>query len=487
MSKSILHLLFLCLTVTVFGQKTASQALPIPQEGEPIRCYSTEYLVHQVKENSNQAVDTFEKWMSSSRKELTQQRAQKNNDPVLYTIPVIFHIIHRGESVGSGTNISAEKVYAQIDQLNYDFRKVAGTMGFSDHPDAADVQIEFCPALYDEAGNELAEAGIERINALLSFPPLGVGFYTGIVEFDDLVKRNTYWNPNDYLNIWSADLGPVLLGYAQFPEAPCLEGIGTGNGDAETDGVVCNYSSIGGEALGGTYIGRTATHEIGHWLGLRHIWGDTACGGDDFCEDTPNAADSNSGCTPNANSCDDSNNPYFNGTDPNDMVQNYMDYSNDACMNIFTNVQRDRMRIVMGELTGRNCEGGSPRRASLAASTKCTPINALVSTPTITAATANTKVNALRSTNLNIPTTSKPLVESIFPNPAVNEVTILLKETVKNVRVQVYNSVGQLVQESVVNNAPQVKLNTTQLESGIYFVSIPTTSGNLLHSLVIRK
>lgn len=493
MFKFTLQVVFVFFTCTLFAQQSSVDALPIPTKGEVVRCYSTEYNEYLEVENPSRTnVDDFERWMSQAKKQVAQQETLRNSEPTVYTIPIIFHIIHRGESVGSGTNISADLVYAQIEQLNNDYRRIAGTLGFSNHPDAADSQIEFCPALYDESGNELAEPGIERINAIFSFPPLGLGIYTGIVEFDDLVKRNTYWNPNDYMNFWTADIGPVLLGYAQFPEAPCLEGVETGNGDAETDGVVCNYNTVGGEAAPGSNasyaLGRTATHEVGHWLGLRHIWGDTACDGDDFVHDTPNAADSNSGCPTTANSCDDSNNPYFNGTDPNDMVQNYMDYTNDACMNIFTNGQRERMRIVMGELSGRDCEGGSPRRASLAASTKCTASSSIfLAEQTAADQAIQEKENTLDFAKLNNDFSKETMVNNIYPNPATNRAIIALNENAGAVTVQVFNQVGQAVQLSAVFNDRQINLNTTNLGNGLYFVAVTGAKGTQVHSLVIKK
>lgn len=339
-----------------------------------IRCATVEYNQSLEDRGKQMRKEDFERWMHYR---LTQFKSpgEKSNASVIYTIPTVIHVIHRGEPEGTMTNIAHDKVIDQIEQLNRDFRKLMGTLGFNNHPDGADIEIEFCPVLRDPEENELAQIGTNRINAITS--GLGTGVYT-IAEFDDVVKRNTFWNPDEYFNFWSADLGGgVILGYAQFPEAATLDGIGTGNGDAETDGVVCLYSTIGGENVPGENapydLGRTGTHETGHWLGLRHIWGDTDCTGDDFVHDTPNAEDSNGGC-PAVNTCDDSNNPHFMGADPMDMVENYMDYTHDSCMNIFTNGQRMRMRIVMGE-TGF----GSPRREILQFSRKCDPAQPWVS------------------------------------------------------------------------------------------------------------
>ncbi|MEL6942053.1 MAG: M43 family zinc metalloprotease, partial [Bacteroidota bacterium] len=149
---------------------------------------------------------------------------------------------------------------------------------------------------------------------------------------------------------------------AQFPEAPSLAGIGTGNGNASSDGVVMLPSAIGSTDMptpnGGAYnSGKVLAHEVGHWLGLRHIWGDGGCDVDDFCDDTPTTAGSNRGC-PDVDSCPDS--------PGRDQVANQMDYTDDFCRNMFTQDQKDRMRIVMGD-TG----DGSPRREILINSNAC--------------------------------------------------------------------------------------------------------------------
>jgi PKD repeat protein len=158
-----------------------------------------------------------------------------------------------------------------------------------------------------------------------------------------------------------------LLGYAQFPDQSGLGGLNGTGGPASTDGVVIQYTSFGSADKGNFPImqapynkGRTLSHETGHWLGLRHIWGDGNCA-DDFVSDTPPAASASSGCQVGRFSCGGTN-----------MVENYMDYSNDACMNIFTNGQKTRMQAVI-EL--------SPRRKSLVDANLCSPVVADVPTP----------------------------------------------------------------------------------------------------------
>ncbi len=307
-------------------------------------------------------LDQFENWLApkvQAYKDAHPDEASRAAGGII-TIPIIFHVVHNGESVGSGSNISATYINANIEQLNNDFRKKFGTSGYNTTPAGADLFVEFCPATVDPNGNALAEPGINRINRNTegwSSPPYSDTY------IDATIKPGSYWNPNDYCNVWSLNLGG-LLGYAQFPSQSGLSGLNVDGGPASTDGVVCTYTSIGSSVTpnpsGGVFDeGRTLTHEIGHWLGLRHIWGDgsgcasssastsCACGNDDYCADTPNAGRANYGC-PTAVTCGST-----------DMKQNYMDYTNDACMNTFTNDQSARVQAVLSNALRRDFTGST--------------------------------------------------------------------------------------------------------------------------------
>lgn len=306
------------------------------QETGFVRCATVEMENLRRQNNPNlQTPDEFENWLApliQERKErIAQQRANGTYRMAVVTIPIIFHVITDGTG---DTNLSAAQIQAQIDQLNLDFSNQAG----STHPDAADAQIVFEPALRDPDGNDLAEPGIDRVTTY------GGGTQTSNY-YDSTIKPNTIWDRNYYANIWTGNLGGGLLGYAQFPYNSTLPGMGSATDDPQTDGVVCLYTSIGSVANphpdGGVYAaGRTLTHELGHWIGLRHIWGDANCG-NDYCDDTPQSTTSNSGC-PTQTTCD--------GTQ--DMVENYMDYTYDTCMNIFTYDQVNRMVTVLENADG---------------------------------------------------------------------------------------------------------------------------------------
>ncbi|MDC8002423.1 M43 family zinc metalloprotease [Aureisphaera galaxeae] len=272
----------------------------------------------------------------------TQEKIQElsNNREIngdIITIPVVVHVLYNN----STTNISDAQIQSQIDVLNEDFRR---TNSDADNTwsQAADSQIEFCLATVDPNGN--TTTGITRKSTSEQ------DWYQHTNDMKKSAQGGIDpWDTSEYLNMWTVPRllrsnGDVLLGFAQFP-----------GGDASTDGVVMGYNYFGriGQVSAPFDLGRTTTHEVGHFLNLRHIWGDGGCSVDDFVSDTPTSDGPNYGCNPSHVSCSTT-----------DMVQNYMDYSDDSCMNLFSQGQVDRMRVTL-------LPGGV--RASLGASSKCGP------------------------------------------------------------------------------------------------------------------
>lgn len=298
-------------------------------------CLSAE-MEHEHRDHYHlPSVDVFESELARLQEEYLQNRNVNRAAQAVIQIPIIIHVVHNGENIGSGANISQAQVESQIRALNEDYRKKINTPGHNTHPDGADVEIEFVPALRDKNGNTLAEPGIHRYN--------GGRSYWERNPVESILKPATSWDPNQYFNIWTCAFGGDLdqvLGYAQFPSLSGLSGLQNNEGAANTDGVIIGYQFFGTEGnVSAPYNGgRTTTHEVGHWLGLRHIWGDGGCNVDDYCDDTPRAGEANYNCSQN-NSC-----TQYAG---NDMIENYMDYTPDACMNIFTEDQKNRMLTVM--------------------------------------------------------------------------------------------------------------------------------------------
>jgi len=345
----------------------------------------------------------------------------------IITIPVVVHVIWNT----ANQNVSDDQIYSQIDVLNADFRLLNADGLDDQHPFydfTADAEIEFCLAQQDPDGN--STTGITRTQ-------------TSVVSWDD----NSYddikstangghdnWNPTRFLNIYVANLDGETLGFATFPDelatAPNL------------DGVVIRPEAfgIGGTAGTGAFTenngGRTGTHEVGHWLGLRHIWGDETCG-DDFVADTAPAEDANYQCPtfphrPN-NTC---------GSDANgEMYMNYMDYVDDNCMNMFTTGQADRMTAALnglrsGLLTAQGCQ-------------------ALVSIQDISFA------NAI----------------SVFPNPSNGNFSLNIDLTgTSSATAHIIDMTGAIVMELGSYTKGNSTVDISGLSSGAYFLKV--ISGN---------
>jgi len=347
--QSLLRKLILNLIICIsLVRLSYSQILPSAHPFD--KCATAERTRH-LRHNHPQlgTQEAFEEWLRQKR--MVPSSRQRNNQ--VYTIPVVVHVVHNGEEVGTGQNISYEQIRSQIDVLNEDFRRRPGTPGFNQNPVGTDVGIEFCLVSIDPDGNTLEEPGVNRINrfsAGFSSPPFSNDY------LDNIIKPQTIWDPDDYMNIWVCELGRRggggILGVAQMPFAPSLEGTNISRA-ANTDGVVIHYRAFGrvGDLQAPYVLGRTTTHEVGHFFGLLHIWGDGNCSVDDFCDDTPLVDQEVYGCPISAEGCEGKN-----------MIENYMQYTDDACMNTFTNCQRERMLTVLDH---------SPRRASLLQSNAC--------------------------------------------------------------------------------------------------------------------
>ncbi len=282
----------------------------------------------------------FEDW-------ITRKIVEKNSKPQVAkvqaaprVIPVVVHVIHNGTAVGVEANISDAQILQQIRVLNEDFRRL--------NPDASRTPAEFLPVA--------ADANIEFV--LAKQDPSGLPT-TGIVrkqgpktiyapEDATLLGQTSQWNPEEYLNMWVVPLVSPYLGFATFPISN-LPGLNFSPAAAIRDGVTVDYRFFGtGPGTAANTSGRTTTHEVGHYLGLRHIWGDGGCEVDDFVLDTPNQDN------PNQTICNA--NPVRFSCGNSNMIQNYMDYTPDLCMNLFTRGQVDRFDVVLAN---------SPRRASL--------------------------------------------------------------------------------------------------------------------------
>lgn len=433
----------------------------------------------------NQKVEEF-------KANLATGKAQMVN----YTIPVIVHVIHTGQAAGTFPNISQGQINSQITVLNQDFS--ATGFNIASCPSAftaaiANTNIQFCLATKNPTGGVLVEPGIDRVNATSITAALSGTFtskdpaatvYNNPTKFqafvDGYIKPNTIWDPTRYMNVWvtNEQAAVGLLGYATFPVGTGLTGI-TGNGSATTDGFWAYAASFGSKNIfpGGTYsapydMGRTATHEIGHWVGLRHIWGDGTCA-TDYCNDTPPAQTANYSCstgcgTNNVAGC--FSHPYKMGTcagnTTGEMTMNFMDYTDDKCMYLFTNDQRTRMQTAMSLGTYRS-------QLTTSAATLCT-LASQTPTANISIPTTACKSAAVTTTNNSLGNPTPTFVWSTTPatgvtynpnNTAVQPSITFANAGTYTVTCAATNSLGTNSNSKVITittcTAPPVSCNDT--------------------------
>ncbi len=344
--------------------------------------------------------------------------------PELITIPVVVHILYNKAE----QNLSTEQVMSQVEALNRDFRgknedRKKAPSWFS--AVAADCGIEFQLARFDPTG--LPTTGIIR-------KPTSIQYF----GLDDRVKSSSRggdnaWDPNQYLNIWVCNLAGGVLGYSSTPGGP-----------AEKDGVVISSYAFGTKGNGNHSfdMGRTTTHEIGHWLNLRHLWGDTYCG-DDNVDDTPKQRNSNKGCP--------SGKKFSCGSEDNgDMYMNFMDLTDDRCMFMFSNGQKQRMRALF--------EKGEARHALLSS-------RALAAVELPPAAEIPAQVPAV--------STQKVAVH-IYPNPVSNALSIKFKEVKEahaKIEVVIYSHTGKPELKEIIT-AEGKTIDISHLKPGLYYLHI---------------
>lgn len=346
-------------------------------------------------------------------------------------IPVVVHVLYHT----AGDNITDAEINSQIEVLNQAFRRL--------HADtnntparfasvAADCEIEFQLAISDPRRRNTT--GIIRK-------------YTPIVswEANDKMKFSAEmgddaWDPKSYLNIWVCNMDRVA-GYSSLPGSP-----------ADKDGVVISRNVFGSNgSVAGMNKGRTTVHEVGHWLNLKHLWGDEYCG-DDGVGDTPKQAGYNSGC-PSGIQLTCENGP------KGDMYMNFMDYTNDECMNLFTLGQKSRMRSLFAS--------GGARYSILFSTGLMAPL--IYETP--------------------LPEeTPQWLHPQLFPNPAVNEMKLDLSYDVRWIGkvLMIYNLQGQVVMQVPITSKIQT-ITVSRLTPGMYIIAAKKEGGDFIKEKFIKQ
>lgn len=317
----------------------AISALFISQVQAQSEQCASDYVLKKMLQNQPEAGKILEANEEKIQQHLKTKSFLKAGETV-YTIPLVIHIIHTGEAVGVGNNISDAQILSGIQQLNDAFRNTNG-MGI-------DLEIEFALAKIDE--NCQPTTGIVRVDgsSVAEYASMGVEVNTTSGADEVLIKDLSRWSNNDYYNIWlvsefdNNNGGNGTQGFAYFPTS-----------SSSIDGAMIMNTAWGnvGTANSWNNQGKTGIHEIGHALNLFHTFegdnGGAACPSDgcgsglgDCCDDTSPHIRSNSNCLTSANNT-------CTGLTNDDVIHNYMDYSSQNCQYMFTQDQKDRMRAAL--------------------------------------------------------------------------------------------------------------------------------------------
>ena len=392
-------------------------------------CASFSYLQNEIRQDPSLLSRIKNIELTTSQQTGNASRPTQGN---VIRIPVVIHVLYHYP--GEMDYVTEAKAIEQIEILNKCFRRTnADTVQTPAvfRPFAADCEIEFQLAISDPMRKNTS--GIVK-----KYSPIEEWQANDNMKFSSQMGDDA-WDPDSYLNIWVCNLQQVA-GYASVP-----------GGLAAKDGVVLDFSVFGPNAtVEGLNLGKTLVHEVGHWLNLKHLWGDDYCG-DDGVADTPVQGGYNYGC-PTGSHITCNNGPY------GDMYMNYMDFTNDACVNMFTIGQKNRMRALFGT--------GGPRVRLLSSAGLLPPLIFESPLPP------------------DIPRWLRP---QIFPNPASRELTIDLSYDVRWVGklLTVTNMQGQVVMRIPVTNRVQI-INISSLQQGLYVLSAKKEDGDYIQEKFIK-
>ena len=405
-------------------------------------------------------------------KQLQSAKRTIKSDTLYFEIPVVFHIIYNTTQ----QNVSDAMVNSQITELNQAFRKLtADTSRIRSifKPIAGDVKIQFKLATIDPQGNPTS--GITRTNTTqTTFATSRSGAYNTNMKRSNVGGKDA-WDPTRYLNFWICNMEypnyvGIVYGFATPPTgAPNWGGTGVTKDvtDGET-GVVIHYKVLGKNnplAPGKYTEGKVAVHEVGHYLGMRHIWGDgsatTGCSVDDGIFDTPNAKQANASCT-GQNTCTDASN------DKPDQTENYMDYALDGCAAMFTKEQAFMMQYVLKKLRPQLPKAVLP----IVKTGYPKYIN-----PEFLIKDTIFEIEESKVTNIKEG-------YAIYPNPSIKnkDLTVEIGSKISaNFTVCIIDLNGKTVIEKSIPTNTSQKIGTTGIAQGLYTIIIRDQNGDIVH------
>lgn len=405
MKRNLTLIFSLFLSLSVFSQR---------------KCFTDEYVASQLKKHPELLLQkkAYEKAIENNK---NNSHYSKSAAPFDIQIPVVFHVVYRTAQ----QNVPDARIFEQIERLNEDFLgKNADTANVPDEFKSfiANTKIRFFLAETDPSGNPTT--GITRTST---------DEFTFSID-DDGIKSSDAggkdaWDTDDYLNIWIGNIDSQILGYALPPFAA----------GSDNDGVVISYRNIGNNNNGIYDKGRTAVHEVGHYLGLDHVWGNGAggCIQDDGIADTPMQSEPHYGV----------NSHPLPTCGSNDMFMNFMDYGNDEALVMFSKGQRTRMELVLGGVR-----------------------NGLGVIEPLSVDHDVVKANF-----------------SLFPNPSEGEINIQFENIVENGKISVLDISGREYYSKSISDLEQMNIDLGNLTNGLYFVNVFDGSTSSQRKVIIKK
>jgi len=453
---------------------------------------------------------------------IIQQKQQIEN---VIVIPVVIHVIHNGDAEGVQENISEDLILEQLRQLNEDYSRT--NSNYDDTPEAfknvsADTEIQFCLTELDPNG--LETEGIQRYH-ISELPNVSESDCWTPDYIDQNIIMPTIWDRNDFLNIYSVIAIDEMennscnffshLGYGQFP-----------GGNPDTDAVVAAFYTWGSldmsNPLVNAFKGRTITHEVGHWLNLFHTWGQNmgGCNDDDGLSDTPDQNEPAIGCPsyPAFDNC--------TGSGDGIMYNNFMDYSDDACMTMFTEQQADRIRATIDvsrqSLTTAPCSSSailglfdinnftlkqddlnvdlswkalSEEQGTYFVEHK-TEESDWMKIGEVEQRSLNTEEryafkhlapnlgvnyyrikhysvdNVINSSDVRLISIDLLYDQLVFPIPATDQLTIVNPFSSEELKIEIRGINGQLISKTIINDRRKTQMDVSNLSNGIYYLTL---------------